>query len=67
MVIVYLIFLVIDIAIAVFAYNDANKRQQARGSTPWNLSPVLWAVIGFFLGIIGLVLYLVARSAHDKA
>ena len=52
-----LVMLGIWIAITVWAYRDA----QARGE-----NGVLWAVIVFFLGLIGLVIWLVVRSNKPR-
>ena len=62
-----IVSLVIGIAIAVFLYSDSGKRQKERGATPFGLSPVLWAVIGFIGGLIGLIVYLIGRSQQDKS
>lgn len=37
-----------------------------RDSRRLGLNPILWLVVVFFLNILGLVLYLVARSAPPK-
>jgi len=44
--------LIINILIAYWMYKDAEKR---------NENGALWAVIGFFLSIIGLVIWIVVR------
>ncbi len=46
-----LIALVLYIVIAYWIYNDAKKRG--------NPNAVIWAVVGFILGLIGLLLYFV--------
>ena len=45
--------LAISIAIAWWIYRDANQRG--------NPQAVLWAVLGFFFNVIGLIIYLIAR------
>lgn len=45
--------LAISIGIAWWIYRDANQRG--------NPQAVLWAVLGFFFNIIGLIIYLIAR------
>lgn len=45
--------LALSIGIAWWIYRDANRRG--------NPQAVLWAVLGFFFNIIGLIIYLVAR------
>ena len=48
-----LIGLAISIGIAYWIYKDATRRGDKNA--------VLWAVLGFFLSLLGLVIYLVAR------
>jgi len=48
-----LIGLAISIGIAWWIYKDATRRGDKQA--------VLWAVLGFFLSILGLIIYLVAR------
>ena len=51
----YLIGFVIEVALTWWVYNDAKKRG--------NPNAVLWAVVTFFLGLIGLLIYiLVGRN-----
>lgn len=52
-----LVMLGVWIAITVWTYRDA----QARGE-----NGVLWAVIVFFLGLIGLVIWLIVRSNKPR-
>ena len=52
--IIYLIGLAISIGLTVFVYTDAKKRGMA--------NPILWAVLTFFTGLIGLVIYLIVRK-----
>ena len=49
-----LILLGISIAVALWIYRDAKSR----GIT----SAPLWAILGFFFNILGLVIYLIARN-----
>src|SRR5687767_1162286 len=52
-----LIFIILPLALSIgiawWIYRDANRRG--------NPQAVLWAVLGFFFNIIGLIIYLVAR------
>lgn len=50
---VCLVFLVFYIVIAAWVYKDAESR---------GMSGALWVVLVIFLGLIGLILYLVIRS-----
>jgi hypothetical protein len=45
---------VLWVALAYWVYRDATRRHMDNA--------VLWAVITFFLGLIGLVIYLVVRE-----
>lgn len=55
---VYAVFLVFWIWVMVWVYRDAESRQ---------MSGVLWVVIVFLLGIIGLIIYLVVRDPKYTA
>ncbi len=44
---------IISILLAYWAYKDAKSRNMD--------SPALWAIIVFFLGLIGLIIYLIVR------
>jgi hypothetical protein len=49
-----LVFLVISIGIALWIFRDAKERGIQ--------SPPLWAILGFFFNVLGLVIYLIARK-----
>jgi hypothetical protein len=49
--------LALGIAILIWVYNDAEKR---------GLSGVLWAILVFFLHVLGFIIYLVVRSSHPE-
>lgn len=44
--------LIVGVFTTIFIVNDVKKRGMSQG----------WAVLGFFLGLIGLVIYLIARK-----
>ena len=50
-----LVWFVIGILILIWVYQDAESR---------GMDGLLWALIVFFLNIIGLILYLVARESR---
>ena len=50
---VWVVFLIVWILVLVWVYRDAEERQ---------MNGVLWVIVVFFLGIIGLIIYLVVRS-----
>jgi hypothetical protein len=52
------ISLVISIIIAIFMYKDAEKRGK---------SGILWGIIGFCCGCIGLILWLIIRPPIQQA
>jgi heme/copper-type cytochrome/quinol oxidase subunit 4 len=58
LIIINIISLVIAILICVFMYKDAEKRGK---------SGVLWAIIGFFCGCIGLIIWLIVRPPIQQA
>jgi hypothetical protein len=52
---IYVVIFIVWIIIAVWVYRDAESR---------GMSGALWAIIVIFIGIIGLIIYLVVR--HDR-
>ncbi len=44
--------LIVGVFTTIFIVNDAKKRGMSQG----------WGAIGFFLGLIGLIIYLIARK-----
>jgi membrane protease YdiL (CAAX protease family) len=57
-IVINVISLLISILIAIYMYNDAEKRGK---------SGILWAIIGFFCGCIGLIIWLVVRPPIQQA
>ncbi len=51
------IWFIIDILIMIYMYKDAKKRGK---------SGVLWLIIGFFLGILGLIIWLIVRPPEPS-
>ncbi len=58
MVICSVIWLIIWIIIAIWAYKDAQKKCMD--------SPIIWFIVVFLLGLIGLIIYLVLRKDKCK-
>jgi len=54
----FLVWFVIGILILIWVYQDAESR---------GMDGLLWALIVFFLNIIGLILYLVVRESRITA
>jgi hypothetical protein len=52
-----LALIALAIAILVWVYNDAGKR---------GLNGALWAILVFFLHVLGFIIYLVVRSSHPE-
>ncbi len=48
------VFFIIWLLLAIWAYKDAKKRCMS--------SPIIWFLVVFFLGIIGLIIYVVIRK-----
>lgn len=61
-----LVGLVLGCLIAVLAYREAKKAVETHGKGPWGLAPGVWAVLGFFLGLIGLLLLVIAKRSLEK-
>jgi apolipoprotein N-acyltransferase len=55
----YLIGFVIEVALTWWVYNDAKKRG--------NPNAILWAVVTFFLGLIGLLIYILVGRNQGTA
>lgn len=55
---VVIIWFVVWLLIAIWVYKDAEKRGK---------SGVLWLIIVLFLGIIGLIIWLVVRGEKEKS
>lgn len=53
-------------AIAFVLYRDAENRKRTHGSTPGGWAPEVWGVVGFFLGLLGALIYFAAMKAHDR-
>ena len=53
----YIIMFIIYIFMAWWVHNDAKKE---------GMEALLWALITFFVGFIGLIIYLVMRGEHRK-
>lgn len=53
-----LIWFIVGILILIWVYKDAESR---------GMDGLMWALIVFFLNIIGLILYLVARESRAPA
>jgi uncharacterized membrane protein YhdT len=55
--IIPIILLVIRILVLIWVYKDAKSR---------GMNAVVWLLIAFFLGIIGLIVFLIVRRSHPK-
>ncbi len=49
-----IVMFIIWIFLAIWAYKDAKKKCMS--------SPIIWFIVVFFLGIIGLIIYIVIRK-----
>src|SRR3981189_1691038 len=54
--------LIMGCLFAVVGYRLSENYRKVAGRTPWGLSSYLWALIWFLSLLLGLVLYLIARS-----
>ena len=52
--------LVLGAVLAILGYLASERYKRARGVTPWRLPSALWAVLLFFLTLLGAVLYVIA-------
>jgi H+/Cl- antiporter ClcA len=54
----------IALLISYLGYREAAKHQAQYGKPPWNVSPILWALIVFATGLIvgGILLWAARRS-----
>ena len=56
-IIVLLIALAINIALMVYVYKDAEKR---------DMGGALWLIIVFLTGLLGCLIYLIVRGNHPE-
>ena len=54
--------LVLGVVFAFLGYRASERYRRANGVTPWRLPSAVWAVLFFVSLLLGLVLYLIARS-----
>jgi hypothetical protein len=55
--------LILGVIIGLVCMRSAdNFKAQYNGKTPWGLPSWVWFLLGFFLGVIGGILYLIART-----
>jgi hypothetical protein len=52
--------LVLGAVLAILGYLASERYKRARGVTPWRLPSALWALLLFFLTLLGAVLYMIA-------
>ncbi len=52
--------LVLGAVLAVMGYVFSERYKRARGVTPWRLPSAVWAVLLFFLTLVGAIFYLIA-------
>ena len=52
--------------IAFACHKEAEKFQRQYGRGPWNGSPALWALVGFFFGLFGALFLVIAESNTKK-
>jgi len=53
----YVVWFVIVLAMAMWVYNDAKRN---------NMDAGIWAIIVFFVGVIGIIVYWIMREEHRK-
>lgn len=58
--------LAVTLAIVIGPFRAAKKRAAHFGQAPWGLSPAVWAIIGFFTGLIGVILFVVAKGQQGE-
>jgi hypothetical protein len=55
--------LIVGVVIGLLCLRSTdNFKAQFNGNTPWGLPSWGWFLLGFFLGVIGGILYLIARA-----
>jgi len=60
--------LLFSLLISYLGYREAAKHQAEYGKPPWNVSPMLWALIVFATGlVVGGILLWVARRSDRKS
>ncbi len=62
----WLVGLAVTLAIVIGLFRAAKKRQEHFGQAPWGLSPAVWAIIGFFTLLLGVILFVVAKGQQGE-
>lgn len=58
--------LMLAVGVAFGLYALANHRQRKYGKPPWGIMPVAWGVVGFFLTLIAVVLFVIAWMTTSR-
>ena len=56
------VYLILAVLFAFVGYRLSENFRKQSGRTPWGMPSALWAFIWFLSLLLGLVLYLIARS-----
>lgn len=63
----YVLGALIIIGLLVWVHRDASARERRFGQAPLGVAPaVIWPVVMFFVPILTLVVYLLARRHQDR-
>jgi hypothetical protein len=53
---------IVALICGVFCGLLAQRNMQLKGVYPWKMHPAIWGVIGFLIGLIGVILCVIARA-----
>jgi hypothetical protein len=57
---------VVGLFFGLITFSQARRFGQRTGAEPWSIPAVGWGVIGFLIGLLGLILYLIAQGATTR-
>ncbi|MDQ1434613.1 MAG: hypothetical protein QOF59_1429 [Actinomycetota bacterium] len=60
------VILVIAAALGFAGYREAEKFERKNGKGPWGGSAILWGIVCFLLGLIGLLMLYIAEKNTKK-
>jgi len=66
----YLLFLIgyviFEVIIVLYVLRDTKRFKEKYGDYPWGLDRSIWILIIIFAGLLGLIVYLVARTSKGR-
>ena len=61
-----LVILVVAVGLGFAGYREAEKFERQYGKGPWGGSAILWGIVCFLLGLIGILILYIAQKNTKK-